>query len=128
LNGGSALHEIIFYKDNDGNEPTKTYIVNLGLMRGKDSRIKFNKIMDYLDLLSERGMVIGEPYIKHIEGDIWEIRPLSDRIFFVSWDGDRFLMLHHFVKKAQKTPQREINTAKRRLEKARSEAKRYEQE
>ena len=93
----------------------------------EDSRIKFNKIMDYLNLLSEHGAVVGEPYIKHIEGDIWELRPLNNRIFFTAWDGKRFLMLHHFVKKTEKTPPKEINTAKRRLEKAKSEVDRYEQ-
>ncbi|MDR1916184.1 MAG: type II toxin-antitoxin system RelE/ParE family toxin [Synergistaceae bacterium] len=121
------MHEIIFYKDDDGAEPIRDYILALGLRRGKESRVKFNKIIDYMGLLSERGTTIGEPYIKHIEGDIWELSPLGDRIFFAAWDGNRFLMLHHFIKKTQKTPQREIDTAKRRLEKAKSEVGRYDE-
>ena len=36
----------------------KAYILNLGLKQDKDSRIKFNKIMDYLNLLSERGTIL----------------------------------------------------------------------
>jgi phage-related protein len=119
------LYEIIFYKDDDGTEPVKAYILELGLRRGKDSRIKFNKIVDYLDLLSKCGTSLGEPYIKYIENDIWELRPLSNRIFFVAWDRNRFLILHCFVKKTQKMPRGEIDTAKRRLEKARSEADKY---
>jgi phage-related protein len=121
------LYEIIFYKDDDGAEPIREYILVLGLRRGKDSRVKFNKIVDYMDLLSDRGTTIGEPYIKHIEDDIWELRPLGDRIFFAAWNGSRFLMLHHFIKKTQKTPQREIDIAKRRLEKAKSEVERYDE-
>ena len=47
--------------------------------------------------------------MKHLEGDIWELRPLRDRILFAAWVGDSFVLLHHFVKKTQKTPQREID-------------------
>jgi phage-related protein len=71
-------------------------------------------------------MSIGEPYIKHIEDDICELRPLSGRIFFAAWDRNRFLMLHQFIKKTQETPSREVGVAKRRLKKARNEVERYE--
>ena len=47
--------------------------------------------------------MIGEPFIKHLEGDIWELRPLRDRILFAAWLDDGFILLHHFVKKTQKT-------------------------
>jgi phage-related protein len=36
--------------------------------------------------------------------------------------------LHYFMKKSNKTPQREIDTARRRLEEARKEPERYESE
>ena len=51
--------------------------------------------------------------MKHLEGDIWELRPLSDRILFVGWADNRFVLLHHFVKKTPKTPRREIERAQR---------------
>ena len=57
----------------------------------------------------------GEPYIKHLEDEIWELRPLKDRILFVAWVDGSFVLLHHFVKKTQKTPRREIDKAKREL-------------
>ena len=53
--------------------------------------------------------------MKHIEGDIWELRPLKDRIFFFYWKDNTFILLHYFIKKTQKTPQREIEQAKRNL-------------
>jgi len=81
----------------------------------KDSRVKLNKILDYMKILSEYGTHAGEPYMKHIDGDIWELRPMRDRIFFFGWNGDQFILLHHFVKKSQKTPQREIDQAKRHM-------------
>ena len=40
---------------------------------------------------------------------------LKDRILFVAWFDGSFVLLHHFVKKTQKTPRREIEKAKREL-------------
>lgn len=111
-----AVHDIYFYKDKNGREPVLEYLKELAKGRGKDNRIKLNKINDYIELLSIHGTRLGEPYIKHLEGDIWELRPLRDRILFVGWDGGSFVLLHQFMKKTQKTPKREIEQAKRELE------------
>lgn len=94
------VHNIYFYKDKNGNEPVLDYMRELASKHGKDSRIKLNKINDY---------------IKHVEAEIWELRPLRDRILFVAWIDGSFVLLHHFMKKTQKTPKREIEQAKREL-------------
>ena len=75
----------------------------LARKRSKDSRIKLNKLNDYIELLSQHGARAGE------------LRPLRDRILFVAWVDGSFVLLHHFVKKTQKTPRREIEKAKREL-------------
>jgi phage-related protein len=118
--------KIIFYMDSKGVAPVYEYIKGLAQKKGKDSRIKYNKIMEYLKALSTVGTTAGDNILKHIDGDIWELRPLADRIFFAAWNGERFILLHQFIKKSQKTPQREIDTAKRRLEEERKEPERYE--
>ena len=69
----------------------------------------------YIDLLSEYGLTLSEPYIKKIDKEIWELRPLRDRILFASWCGNKFVLLNVFMKKTQKTPQAEIDKAKRLL-------------
>lgn len=109
------MYEIHFYCDLNGNEPVKEYVKTLASKNDKDSRIKLNKIRDYMKILSEHGTRAGEPYMKHIEGSIWELRPLRDRIFFFSWNGNRFILLHHFMKKTQKTPKKEIEQAQRNM-------------
>ena len=48
--------------------------------------------------------------------EIWELRPLRDRILFVAWLDGSFVLLHPFVKKTQKTPRGEIEKAKRELQ------------
>lgn len=109
------VHNIYFYKDKNGNEPVLDYMRELASKKGKDSRIKLNKINDYIELLSQHGTRAGEPYIKHLDAEIWELRPLRDRILFVAWMDGSFVLLHHFMKKTQKTPKREIEQAKREL-------------
>jgi phage-related protein len=113
--GKLTLHKIYFYRDKNGNEPVAKYIAELVQKADKDSRIKLKKIREYIKVLSLYGTQAGEPYIKHLDGEIWELRPLRDRIFFVGWVNGSYILLHHFMKKTQKTPAREIEKAKREL-------------
>lgn len=108
------MFQINFYRDASGREPVREYLELLAAKNDKNSRIKLNKIRDYMKILSLYGTRAGEPYVKHIEGDLWELRPLRDRIFFIGWRGERFILLHQFMKKSQKTPQHEIERAKRK--------------
>ena len=109
------MHKIYFYKDSSGDEPVLDYLKKLLSKKDKDSRIKANKINDYIEILSKYGTQAGEPYIKHLDGEIWELRPLRDRILFVAWVDGAYVLLHQFMKKTQKTPAREIEKAKREL-------------
>lgn len=109
------MHEIHFYRDRNGKEPVAEYLTELSKKKDKDSRIKLTKIRDYIQMLSQYGTQAGEPYIKHLDGDIWELRPLRDRILFVAWVNGSYVLLHHFMKQTQKTPAREIDKAKREL-------------
>ena len=113
---GCFVHAIYFYKDKQGNQPVLDYMRELARRNNKDSRIKLNKFNDYIELLSQHGTRAGQPYIKHLDAEIWELRPLRDRILFVAWLDGSFVLLHHFVKKTQKTPRREIEKAKRELQ------------
>lgn len=109
------MHEIYFYKDRNGNRTVYDYILELAGRKDKDSRIKFNKIQDYIKALKAYGLKLREPYIKHLDGEIWELRPHRDRILFVAWYNGSFVLLHPFMKKTQKTPAREIEKARREL-------------
>ena len=110
------MYKIRFYKDKNGKRPVAEYLRKLAKKNDKDSRIKSNKINDYIQQLRKDGLSIGEPYIKHLDGDIWELRPLRDRILFAAWDGKSFMLLHHFMKDTRKTPPKEIDQAKRNLD------------
>ena len=109
------MHEIIFYENEKGENSVIEYIKSLANQNGKDSRIKLKKIYEYLKILEVNGKTAGEPYMKHLDDEKWELRPLSDRILFAGYVNDSFVILHHFQKKTQKTPSREIKKAKKEL-------------
>ena len=88
----------------------------LGKANNKDNRIKLNKLNDYIQALSVYvANELNENYVKHLDGEIWELRPIRDRILFTGIVGGRYVLLHQFMKQTQKTPAREIDKAKREL-------------
>ena len=109
------MFEITFYQDSKGNKPVLDYINELNKGDSKNNRINIIKIYDYIDVLREAGTSAGESYMKHLDGDIWELRPIRNRIVFAAWNGKGFILLHHFIKKTKKTPLDEIRKAKREL-------------
>ena len=109
------MFEVFAYRDKNGKSPILDYLRELLQKSDKDSRIKANKILDYIDYLEQHGTQAREPYAKHLDGDIWELRPIRDRVLYAAWDGDSFILLHLFKKDTQKTPRREIEQAKRNL-------------
>ena len=119
------MYNIEIYEDKNGRSEVVEYIKSLQKKNDKDSKIKFNKIIAYIRLLREHGLSLGTPYIKHLDTEIWELRPLRDRILFAYWDNNKFILLSHFMKQTQKTPPREIEKAKKLLKdyKNRSEEK-----
>ena len=109
------VYRIKLFADSQGNQPIKEYLAALAQGTDKDSRVKLGKVDYYMQALRNYGTRAGEPFVKHIEGEIWELRPLRDRFFFFCWQGNHFILLHHFVKKTQKTPKKELDQAKRNL-------------
>lgn len=111
------MYEVEFYYDRRGKSEIVDLLDELQLkaQTSKTDRINREKILAYIGALERYGTGIGEPYVKHIVDEVWELRPLRNRIFFFYWKDNKFVLLHHFIKKSQKTPQREIERAKSNL-------------
>ena len=66
---------------------------------------------------------LHEPYVKHLEGPVWEMRMKGRdgiaRAAYVTTTGQRVVVVHVFPKKTQKTPRREIEIALRRAKEVR---------
>ena len=78
-----------------------------------DIRARFQRIVE---LIHSHGLEhVREPYVKHLEGPLWEMRMKGRdgiaRAVYVTAVGKRVVIVHVFVKKTQKTPRREIETA-----------------
>ena len=110
------MYEVIFYYDKSGKSDIVDWLDSLkkNSDKNKNSRINWEKTLAYIGALERYGTRLGEPYVKHIEDDIWELRPLRNRILFFYWKDNKFVLLHHFTKQTQKTPRRELETAVRK--------------
>lgn len=109
------MYKILFYEEKGGKSPVWDFLENLRIRanKSKDSRIQYKQAVLAIQLLQDNGTWLSSEVTKHIDENIWELRPGNNRIFYFMVDGDTFVLLHVFRKKTQKTPSREIETAKR---------------
>ncbi len=75
-----------------------------------DIRACFHRIVE---LIQVHGLErVREPYIKHLEGPLWEMRLKGKsgiaRAVYITATGMRIVVVHVFAKKTQKTPRKEI--------------------
>jgi phage-related protein len=70
------------------------------------------------DLLIEFGPNLGMPHTRAMGDGLFELRVKGRegiaRVFYCTVIGQRIIILHSFVKKSEKTPKRELETARRR--------------
>ncbi|WP_337565675.1 type II toxin-antitoxin system RelE/ParE family toxin [Ruminococcus sp.] len=85
-------------------------------MLKQDNKMQ-TKIFKNLELLEIRGNELREPFSKHIEDGIFEIRNKVGnditRIFYFFVIGQKIILTNGFIKKTQKTPKAEITLAKK---------------
>ncbi len=78
-----------------------------------DIRARFERIVE---LIQSYGLEkVHEPYVKHVEGRLWEMRMKGQdgiaRALYVTATGYRVVVVRVFTKKTQKTPRQEIERA-----------------
>lgn len=100
--------EIIFYEKENGEIPVKDFLNSLDIKMRK-------KAIGQISILNEYGRTLREPYSKYIKDGIFELRIkfASDisRIFYFFYIGDKAVLTNGFIKKTQKTPEKEIEKA-----------------
>lgn len=71
------------------------------------------------DLLLDFGPNLGLPHTKSMKKGLFELRVKGKegiaRVFFCTKVGNKIIILHSFVKKSQKTPEKEIKIAQKRM-------------
>jgi toxin-antitoxin system, toxin component, relE family len=76
------------------------------------------KLVGLLQILQEKGNLLREPYSKHLDDGIFEIRGkvgtnITRVLYFFYYD-NKIILTNGFVKKTNKTPVNEIKLAKMR--------------
>lgn len=106
-------YTIEFYESSTGKSPVWDFFEELRCKstNDKNARIQFQQMGLYMQLLQEHGFQLSNTIIKHIQDDIWELRPGNNRILYFYFKNKTFVLLHVFRKKTQKTPKREIEKA-----------------
>lgn len=100
---------VVFYQEVNGNEPVRKWLKSLS---------KVNRKIIGEDIKTvELGWPLGMPLVKNLGGGLWEVRSNIPngiaRVIFTMRDG-MMVLLHAFVKKSQKAPSTDINTARKR--------------
>jgi phage-related protein len=99
-----------FYCSNAGNEPVREWLRSLD---PEDRRVIGEDIKDV-----EFSWPIGLPLVRPLGRELWEVRSSLPRnriarvIFCIA--GEHLVLLHGFIKKTQKTPRSEIDSALKR--------------
>lgn len=108
------MFNIEFFSTADGVSELWDFLDDLQkkAVTNKDARIQHKQITQYIQLLEDHGTRLGEPVTKHLEEDIWELRPGNNRVLFFYHKDNTYVLLHQFRKTTQKTPRREIRKAK----------------
>ena len=107
------IWKIQYYKQEIGESPIFEFIEELPEKAQA-------KLINTLSFLTEYGILLREPHVKKVAGTrLWELRILGEdsfRILYIAIKQSTFLLLHAFKKKKQKTSQKEIKIALKRLE------------
>jgi phage-related protein len=71
------------------------------------------------DMMLVFGPNLGMPHTRSMGEKLFEIRLKSkegiSRVFYCTKTGERIIMLHMFIKKSEKTPEKELRVARERL-------------
>lgn len=102
-----------FFEAENGKQPVRDWLLALGM---EDRKIIGDDIRT-----AEFGWPVGMPLCRSIQGraGLWEIRSnlpggRAARVLFCIHEGE-LILLHGFLKKTQKTPERDLMIAERRM-------------
>lgn len=101
---------VVFFRTDAGTEPVRRWLKALPVMHKKAIGEDIKTVQFTWPL--------GMPLVEKLEPYLWEVRTkVPDGIARVLFtiDGHTMILLHGFIKKTRKIPQKEISTARSRL-------------
>jgi phage-related protein len=107
---GSASIPVRFFRQDSGAEPVRDWLKSLSPHERKQIGEDIKTV--------QWGWPLGMPLVRPVGGGMYEVRTcLSNRIarvLFAFKDG-QIILLHGFIKKAQKTPKADLDLARERM-------------
>jgi len=114
---------VIYYETLSGNCPVADFLNGLSIKHHA-------KAVRNLELLEEFGQFLQGGIVTHIHEEIWELRTKFandiSRILFFTSKRNTFMLLHGFIKKTTKTPQKDIDIALKRMKEYKRRVSRHE--
>jgi phage-related protein len=101
--------KVVFFKMDTGNEPVREW---LKALPKEDCKVIGTDI-----LTVQYAWPVGKPLVDNLGDGVWEVRSrLDNRIArtLFTMVNQEIVLLHGFIKKQQKTPQDELELAKKR--------------
>lgn len=102
--------EARFFRTTTGTEPVREWLKSLEQVDRKSIGEDIKTV--------QFGWPLGMPLVRKLETNLWEVRSnLKDRIARVVFTvhDNTMILLHGFIKKAQKPPATDLNMARKRL-------------
>jgi len=102
--------EARFFRTTAGTEPVREWLKSLEQVDRKSIGEDIKTV--------QFGWPLGMPLVRKLETNLWEVRSnLKDRIARVVFTvhDNTMILLHGFIKKAQKPPATDLNMARKRL-------------
>ena len=109
------MFNVEHYVTESGHDYVKDYIDDISKNYGMKDLVLVDSAIKLLENHGFEAIKYRAQLIKKLDGDLYELRPGKNRLLFFFFDGKRFVLLHAFRKKTQKTPQHEIYTAQLRM-------------
>ena len=108
---------VAFFRTEADNEPVREWLTGLGREQRRLIGIDIKTV--------QLGWPIGMPVVRKLEPKLWEVRSdlegIIARVIFTVV-GSQMILLHGFIKKSQKTPTVDLQTARQRHAKLRGTA------
>ena len=102
--------EVVFYQTTSGKQPAKEFLLSL------DKKMRAKMSMT-ISILQDNGYELREPYSKHLSDGIFELRAKVStnisRVLYFFYFGNQIILTNGFIKKTIKTPENEIEKAKK---------------
>ena len=104
------MFNTIYYETKEGKCPSRDFILSC------DASMHA-KILGNTQVLREKGNLLREPYSKHLEDGIFELRSKVgsniSRVMIFFYYNQTIVFTNGFMKKSQRTPKSEIELAKK---------------